>query len=229
MASPKQCAIRWVSSEGKLGTSMLLISAFPFLIRLDMDMMLQTKVKPMKHWQKAEATPRSADESPVGTSKLGRGLNHRCSTGELPLKCGWDENGNGEKYLHMKKGEVDWERGRSKIGQPSEKNTNLDRVYPRSLTRTGKPPMGITCAGLLIQNQRIAGVLQIDTDILPGEMPLLQLLRGTLVETGGMSAVCTFSVAIHRMSHQTCSQLPGVLTSIGDSTAVHEVISASRR
>ncbi|MCD7467594.1 hypothetical protein HAX54_005115 [Datura stramonium] len=39
-----------------------------FLIRLDMDMMLQIKVIPVKHRRKADATPRSADESPVEAS-----------------------------------------------------------------------------------------------------------------------------------------------------------------
>ncbi|MCD7448535.1 hypothetical protein HAX54_043810, partial [Datura stramonium] len=43
-----------VDGYGKLGAWMLLIGAFPFLIHLDVDMMLQTKVN---------ATPGSADKS----------------------------------------------------------------------------------------------------------------------------------------------------------------------
>ncbi|MCE0482038.1 hypothetical protein HAX54_040372 [Datura stramonium] len=84
---------------------------------------------------------------------------------------------NGKKYLNVMKGEGDWARGRwismevrwkvvcwgyerwwekgkvviirSKTGQPSEKNTNLDHAYQRSPMRIGEPPMGITYAGVL--------------------------------------------------------------------------------
>ncbi|MCE3050102.1 hypothetical protein HAX54_046467 [Datura stramonium] len=49
--------------EGEVCAVMLLIGAFPFLIHLDVDMMLQTKVILAKHRLKVDTEPQSADES----------------------------------------------------------------------------------------------------------------------------------------------------------------------
>ncbi|MCD7456884.1 hypothetical protein HAX54_033477 [Datura stramonium] len=94
---------RQVSSEGAVCASMLLIGAFSFLNHLDVDMILQTKI----------------EAAIIGDSHRKIAATELRTTAET------------REY------EKSWKKGkggclRSKLGQPSEKNINLGRVYRRA-------------------------------------------------------------------------------------------------